>query len=108
MSVFKTYQVPSYKFKLKCVKGTQILPRLLIRDNRVFLTMLQPEGVTEKEDRYFNIIFDGDKLPEGVAAQIVDSYVGPNGYFGLLYEYTPKSVQRKRRKLEKGKPSYEK
>lgn len=98
MSVFKTLQVTSYKFKFKAVKGTIILPRLLIRDNRIFLTMLQPEGVTEKEERYFNIIFDGDKLPDGVDARVIDSYVGANGYFGLLYEYTPKSVQRKRRK----------
>ncbi|MBX9879740.1 MAG: hypothetical protein K2Y22_14880 [Candidatus Obscuribacterales bacterium] len=98
MSVFKTYYVSSYKFKFKCVKGTQILSRLLVRDNRVYLTMLEPEGVTEKEYRYFNIIGDGDKLPEGVDAKVIDSYVGPNGYFNLLYEYTPKSVQRKRRK----------
>lgn len=100
MTVFKTYLVPAYKFKLKCLKGTTILPRLLVRSNRLYLTMLQPEGVTEKEDRYFNIIFDGDKLPEGVAAQAIDSYVGGNGEFGLLYEYVPKSVQRKRKKQQ--------
>lgn len=100
MSIFKTYRVPSSKFKLKCVRGTAILPRLLVLDNRVYLTMIEPEGVTETEYRYFKIIFDGDKLPDDVAAQVIDSYVGPNGYFGLLYEYTPKSVQRKRRKQQ--------
>jgi hypothetical protein len=100
MTVFKTYLVPSYKFKLKCVKGTTILQRLLVRSNRIYLTMLEPEGVTEKEDRYFKIIFDGDQLPDGVAAQVIDSYVGANGEFGLLYEYVPKSVQRKRSKQQ--------
>jgi hypothetical protein len=83
---FEVAQVTAYKFKLKCKKGTQVLPKLLIRSDRPYMTMLSPKDNREMIERTFKIVFEGDDVPAG--APLIDSYVGPNGYFAQMYENT--------------------
>ena len=81
---YSVVYMSSSNLKVTCKKGSIFLQSLLDRDNRIYLPYLEPTEETETEDRHFRHVTANSKIPPGV--EIIDVFVGANGYFGMIYE----------------------
>lgn len=81
---YSVVYMASSNLKVTCKKGSIFLQSLLDRENRIYLPYLEPTEESETEDRHFRHASANAKIPPGV--EIIDVFVGANGYFGMIYE----------------------